>query len=256
MRSFLATLFLSLLCPTATPAADRLVVFAAASLRNAFTDIATRFENDTGTRVILNFAGSQNLAAQLLHGASADVFASADEQHMKSLVDAGLVDSKQTRAFARNSLAAIWTRKRTPPGGLSDLAASGVKLVVADPAVPAGHYTRQLLDRMERDPAFGPEFRRGFEHNVVSLENNVRMVLAKVALGEADGGIVYNSDLSSDEGVRVVAMPIPETLQITASYPIAPLRRSNLPDLAAAFIEAVFSEAGRKVLARDGFLVD
>lgn len=235
------------------PVEDVLTVFAAASLNDAFGAMGQAFEAEVpGVRVVFNFAGSQQLAQQLAQGAPGDVFASADERQMAAVVESGRIEAEAPATFAHNRLAAV-----AAPGNaagvrdLADLARPGVRLVLADEAVPAGQYALIFLDRAAQKDALGPAFQEEVLANVVSYEQNVRTVLTKVALGEADAGIVYASDAAAAE-VEVVT--IPERLNPEASYPIAPLQDAERPALAGAFVDFVLSEEGQGILAEYGFL--
>lgn len=235
------------------PGDGALTVFAAASLNDAFGAMGQAFEMERpGARVVFNFAGSQQLAQQLAQGAPGDVFASADERQMAAVVESGRIEAGAPATFAHNRLVAV-----VAPGnaaGVRDLAAlarPGVRLVLADEAVPAGQYALTFLERASEDDALGPPFREGVLSNVASYEQNVRTVLTKVALGEADAGIVYASDAAAAE-VEVVT--IPERLNPVARYPIAPLQDAERPALAGAFVDFVLSEEGQGILAEHGFL--
>lgn len=226
-------------------APKELVVFAAASLRDAFTALGPDFERaHPGARVTFNFAGTQRLRAQLEHGAPADVFASADPQHMDALLRAGRVE--RPVFFAQNE-PVIVVAEGAPRRDLGELP-SASRLVVGTPEVPIGRYTGLILDRAAL--RFGSDFRVRVEARVVSRELNVRQVLAKVSLGEADAGIVYRTDVRR-ERVRIV--DIPAELNVVARYPIAALRAAPHPELARAWIAWVRSDAGQATLARFGF---
>src|SRR5205085_11262248 len=157
---------------------------------------STRQQRHPGTAVRLVFAGSQQLAAQIDQGAAADVFASADERWMTSVKDHGHVAGEPVR-FVRNRLVVI-VPKMNPARihRIQDLTRRGVKLVIGADTVPVGRYSRTMLRNLERDPAFGPEFASRTLRNVVSEEENVKSVVGKVQLGEADAGIVYRSDVT------------------------------------------------------------
>lgn len=217
-----------------------IVVLAAASLTDAFTVLAERFEAvQPGTRVTLGFGGSQQLARQILDGAPADVFASADEVQMRALVDAGRIDGGP-RAFASNHLViAVAPGNPRDVVGLADLARPELTVVLAAPEVPAGRYAREALERA------------GVAIRPSSLETDVRGVLAKVTLDEADAGIVYVSDVTGREDVTGVA--VDATADVPATYPIAVLDDAPDPASAAAFVDLVLSELGRRVLADAGF---
>ena len=216
-------------------------VFAAASLTAAFTALGQSFESSQkGVRVRFNFAGSSTLVRQIQQGASADVFASADAVNMRKLVDAGAVEAPAV--FARNKLA-IAVQKGNPKGirRLDDLAGKDVKVVLAAEEVPAGKYARQVLDRA------------GVTVQPVSLEDNVKAVVTKVSLGEADAGIVYVTDVTSGGG-KVEGVDIPKDQNVVATYPIATVKASKVKDPAQAFVDLVRSAEGQQVLNRYGFL--
>jgi len=243
--------------PPAAHAARRaeLRVLAAASLAGAFGDLARAYERVHPDVIVrLQLAGSQQLAAQLDQGAPGDVFAAADERWMTHARAAGLVTGKPVE-FARNRLVAIVPR--TNPArlfGLHDLARHGIRFVTAADAVPVGHYTRVALANLSRDPAFGADFASRVLANVVSEEENVRSIVGRVQLGEADAGIVYRSDVTPSVAHYVTVYDIPEPANVVASYPIAMLRRATRPDDAQAFVALVRSTYGRAVLAKWGFL--
>lgn len=234
----------------------RLYVFAAASLSESFKEIGQAFEaQHPGLSVVFNFAGSQQLAQQIIQGAPADVFASANWAQMQVVLEAGLITPGEERAFAGNRLVVIVPRHN--PGGittLEDLAKSAHLLVLAAKEVPAGQYSLDFLERASQDPAFGVAYKEGVLANVVSYEESVRVVLSKVALGEADAGIVYTSDVFGANASKITPIDIPDALNVIASYPIAPVASSANPDLARAFVASVLSETGQSILAKYGYL--
>ncbi len=201
----------------------------------------------------LNFAGSQTLSAQITQGALADVFASANHAEMDKLVADGLVAQDAPLDFVTNSLVVILPPDN-PAGlkSLQDLARPRLKLVLADPTVPAGKYALQALDKMAADPSFGADFKTSLLSNVVSQEIDVEVVLAKVSLGEADAGIVYISDSVASSDLKTIA--IPANLNVVAAYPIAALVNSPEPDLASAFVAYVRSPESQAILMKWGFL--
>jgi molybdate transport system substrate-binding protein len=218
---------------------DELRVFAAASLTGAFTDMGKQFTAaNGGTRVRFSFAGSQALATQLRQAAPADVFASADLANMAKVRD--LVGTP--RNFASNLLQIV-VERGNPKGvkGLADLGARDLKLVLAAEEVPAGKYARQVLDRA------------GVEVAPVSEEDNVKAVVTKVALGEADAGIVYVTDVAAG-GDPVEGVPIPRDQNVLATYPVATVKASRNADKARQFVDLVLSDQGQQVLQRYGFL--
>lgn len=233
------------------PVTGPIVVSAASSLTEAFEELAAEFERlHPGVRVELNLGGSSTLATQVLNGAPVDVFASADSLQMTRVADAGLV-SAVPRVFAANVLVAI-----TPAGSsltdLADLAAPGVRLVLAGPEVPAGHYAREWLGALE--PIFGVGFAAKVLANLVSEETNVRQVAAKVELGEADAAIVYATDARVLAGVRVLStagLPEMRTEYLLAALATADAARSAL---AEEFVALVLSPQGEAALTARGFV--
>ena len=243
---------------SAGPASQRssdLQIFAAASLTDAFKEIARQLEAQRpGLVVRLNSAGSQQLAMQLEQGARADVFASADERWMSYAMERGLVSGEIT-VFARNRLVVI-VPKTNPARirGLQDLARGGLKLVLGADAVPVGRYSRIVLRNLACDPAFGSDFATLTLRNVVSEEENVKSVVGKVQLGEADAGIAYRSDVTPAVARLVRVIEIPNSANIVAEYPIAVVKDAQHPDAAKAFVEFVLSAQGQAILARRGLM--
>ncbi len=257
----LAGCAVQLITPTrdaATPAAQQenreLVIFAASSLTDALDALTAAFVAQTpGVTVVTNYAGSSSLAAQLLEGAPADLFAPANLDQMETVAAAGLLAS-EPRLFTGNRLTVIVPADN--PAAVSswrDLARPDVRLVLAIPGVPVRAYTDELLAALREDPAFGPTFVDAVYANVVSEEANVRQVAAKIALGEADAGLVYASDVTSQLSEAVAELALPDGYSITAAYPLALLTAAREPEAAAAFIDFVLSEAGQSILQQWGF---
>jgi molybdate transport system substrate-binding protein len=213
-------------------------VFAAASLTAAFDELGQRFTAANGTKVTFNYAGSQALGNQLRQAAPADVFASADVPNMEKVED--LVGRPQV--FASNLLQIV-VEKGNPKGieGLADLAGGDLKVVLAAEEVPAGKYARQVLDRA------------GVSVQPVSLEDNVKAVVTKVSLGEADAGIVYVTDVGAG-GDRIEGVDIPTEANVVATYPIATVKAGGNQRQARAFVNLVLSDQGQRVLGQHGFL--
>ena len=232
-----------------------ITVFAAASLTGAFTEMGEAFKQDQpGASLTFNFAGSQELRAQLEQGARAEIFASADQAQMNLALKADLIDG-QPAVFAQNRLAIIIPKANEAGiGALEDLAKPDLKLVIASPEVPVGGYSRQLLVSASDDPDFGPDYDVRVLTNVVSEESNVKQVVAKVQLDEADGGIVYESDVTPSVAEAVSVIAIPAGLNQVASYPIAVTTEASSADLAERFIAFVLGEDGQAILAGHGFI--
>ena len=249
ISSMILTLMLLSACASESPqpAPVPLTIFAAASLTESFSEIATAFESaHPGVDVTLNFAGSNTLRAQIEQGADADVFASADTKEMDMLVTSGLVAKGTPQIFLTNRLVII--TPATNPSKIStanDLTHAGLKLVLAAKEVPVGNYTRQMLGNV------GEDFKKQVLTNVVSNENNVKQVLAKVQLGEADAGIVYASDAIAAPELPVIE--VPSEWNVLAQYPIAILNDASQPDLATEFIDFVLSSEGEAILQKWGF---
>jgi len=232
-----------------------LTVFAAASLTEPFSRLGRSFEAaHPGTTVRFNFTGSQQLVLQIQEGAEADVFASADERWMQTAKDSGLVEGEPV-LFARNELVVI-VPVANPAGikRLQDLSHSGVKLVIAAEAVPVGHYTREMLAKLSSQPGFGSKYGQQVLANVASYEENVKGVVAKVQLGEADAGVVYRSDATGSVASQLTTLEIPEASNVIASYPIAVVRGADSPELAKAFVDLVESATGQESLKKAGFI--
>jgi molybdate transport system substrate-binding protein len=233
-----------------------LTVFAAASLTESFGEIGTAFEAvHPGVKVVFNFAGSQQLAQQLAQGAPADVFASANPDQMAVAVQQGRIAPGSPQTFVENRLVVIVPRDN--PAGitdLQDLAKSGLRIVLAAQEVPVGQYSLDFLVKATQAGAFGTGYRVAVLKNVVSYEDNVKAVLSKVILGEADAGIVYTSDLSGDNATRVIQIDIPDAYNVIATYPIAAVIDSPNSAIAADFIDFVLSKDGQSRLAKYGFI--
>lgn len=239
-------------CATVPESPASLTVFAASSLTDAFAEIGAAYEGEHPTvDVNFSFGGSQTLRTQIEAGAPSDVFAAANEKEMDALVAGGMVKPEEVHAFLSNKLVVILPVAN--PAGLEqlkDLSRPGLKLVLAAQEVPVGNYARQSLQKM--NSSFGADFSTGVLANVVSNEDNVKQVVAKVQLGEADGGIVYTSDAQAAPNLRT--MEIPAALNVIASYPIAPLAHSSHPAEAASFVEFVLSAQGQAILSKWGFV--
>ena len=230
-----------------------LTVFAAASLTDAFEQVAADLEPaNPGLAITYNFGGSQTLVTQLAAGAAADVFAAANTAQMQTAIDHDTISGEPV-TFIRNRLVIV-----TPvdnPAGIDspdDLGTPDLLLVLAQTEVPVGRYSREAICAMGADTAtYGDDFVGRVAANIVSEEEDVRDVLAKVQLGEADAGIVYVSDagIASDQVRRI---EIPDAVNIVADYPIAAVTDGNQA-LADAFIAYMLGPDGQATLAEFGF---
>jgi molybdate transport system substrate-binding protein len=218
-----------------------LTVFAAASLTDVFTDLGAALEDrQPGLEVRFNFAGSSALATQIVQGAPADVFASADETQMSVVTDAGLA-ADEPAVFASNVLE-IAVPAGNPGGvtGLADFAREDLTLAVCAPDVPCGAAAEQVFAAA------------GVTAVPDTQEEDVRAALTKVELGEVDAALVYASDVAS-AGESVEGVAFPEAEQAVNDYPISRLADAANPDAARAFVDLVLSPAGRRALIDAGF---
>ena len=233
-----------------------LSIFAASSLTDAFTAVEAAFEAaNPDVDVVSSFSGSQVLRLQIEQGARAHVFASANEDHARSLAASGLAAPPELLAY--NHLVVIVPPDN--PAGIETLAdlASASRLVVASRTVPLGRYTHGMLERAGApESRYGPEFLQDVRGAIVSEENNARLVRAKVELGEADAAIVYRTDAISSDRVRAIGLP--DRLNFPARYAVTPLLDENGEVDAAAerFVRFLRSEEGRALLREYGFVTE
>jgi molybdate transport system substrate-binding protein len=231
-----AAVFAVVAVPARARPQAQVTVFAASSLADVFPAI------DGSQRY--SFGGSNALATQIANGAPADVFASANTTIPAQLFAKGLVEKPVS--FTRNTLVIVVPRSN--PAGIHtvyDLAKQGVKIDVASPAVPVGSYTLQILRNMNLTAKVTP--------NVVSQETDVREVLAKVALGQADAGFVYSTDAQTVPG-RVSVIKLPAWAQPKITYAMAVVAGSANRSAAQAFVKKVLGKAGQAQLRKYGFL--
>lgn len=230
-----------------------LTVFAAASLTEPFNEIGKRLEATyPGLKIIYNFGGSPTLRTQLEQGAQADVFVSADAVQMELATRSGVVQG-ETPIFVKNRLIVIVPRDN--PGKVTsfrDLARPGLKLDLAARTVPVGHYSRQAL--RQASAAYGADFESRALRNVVSEEENVKQVVAKVQLGEVDAGMVYVSDVTPKIRNDVLMIQIPDASNQIATYPIALTQSVQNRPAATAFISFVLSAEGQALLQAHNFI--
>ena len=244
-------------CTTAQQAPEQttLTVFTAASLTGAFTDIGKAYEAENGNvRIDLVFDGSQALRTQVEQGANPDIFVSASTKHMQALQDGGFMDDGTVAPFLGNSMALIVPADNLANvTGLADLAEPGTKIVIGTKDVPFGDYTRQVLDKMAADPAYGPAYRDAVMENVISEETAVSSVVPKLTLGEADAAFVYKSDVSKDDLEKVTRIEVPAEYNVMATYPLGILAESLHKTEAESFIAFVRGPDGSAILTEYGF---
>ena len=233
--------------------AGSLTVYAATSLTDAFEAVKAAYVDiQPDVEILLNFANSATLAAQIQAGAPADVFASANELQMRKVIESGSVDESAVEIFAHNRLVVIAPADNPAKiESMRDLAADGVLLVLAAPGTPIRAYADAMLEAHNRE--YGEGFSELVARNLASEESNVRQVVARVALGEADAGVVYQSDALGDVAEQLLVIEIDDAHNQIASYPIAPVNDAAAQALADAFIRFVRSEAAQSILAENGF---
>ena len=241
----------------ASPAAaqqDKITVYAAASLTEAFNAAGPAFTKKTGIDVTFNYGGSDTLATQIKQGAPADVFASANLTQMKVVADAGLV-AGTPKTFAKNRLVLIAPKgaamKFTSP---ADLAKPGAKVVLAAATVPVGGYARTTFGKLSRTTGYPADFPAAVEKNVVSNELDVKAVVTKISLGEGDAGVVYSTDVTPTVAPKLDVVAFPSAVAPDIEYPIAVLKNAPNPKGAQAFVDYIVSPEGQAFLKARGFI--
>jgi len=223
---------------------ETLLLFAAASLTESMGGVVDRFEERAPYRVTVNLAGSHTLATQILEGAPADLFASADRVQIDRVIDGGLCE--EAVPFATNRLVLLVPAGN--PAGIerwNDLRTSGIRVVLAGPHVPAGAYARVLLDRLG--------IRGAVEENVVSIEQTVKGVVGKVVLGEADAGVVFATDRTPSVARKTISIEAPDSAAVRAMYFVGVVKAAPNRPGADAFVRFLLSQDGRDILSRFGF---
>jgi molybdate transport system substrate-binding protein len=241
--------------PGASSQPVKLTVFAAASLKGAFTEIGTAYSKArSNVTITFNFAGSDALAQQITQGAPADIFASANTKQMDVVVKGQEITGSGVKTFAHNRLVLIYPSANPAQiQSLQDIGKPGVKVDLAAASVPVGQYALDFLGKASADPSFGASFKANVLKNVVSYETDVKSVLAKVALGEADAGIVYTTDATTEAG-KVGTVAIPDALNSIATYPIGVVKSSQQAAAAQDLLAYIVGADGQAVLAKYGFL--
>jgi molybdate transport system substrate-binding protein len=227
-----------------------LTIFAAASLTGVVGDLDKAFETaHPGVTVTPSFGSSGTLETQIKEGASADLFLPASAKNMDNLVKAKKIDNESVTPYATNKLALI-VPADNPAGitGLADLAKPGVKIVSETAEVPVRKYTEDMLNKTVNDTAYGQAFVDAFKKNVVSEETDVAGATTKIAMGEADAGITYYSDVTKDLGEKIKIIEIPAKLNVVASYKAGVLTESKQKDLAKEYIALLTSDDGKTAL--------
>jgi molybdate transport system substrate-binding protein len=238
--------------PPATAGVE-LTVFGAASLKDALEAAATAYEaRNPGTTLAISTDSSAALATQIEQGAPADVFLSADATNPEQLVDGGLADGEAV-AFAGNALAVIVPTDN--PAGIAspaDLARPGVRVVAAGEEVPITGYATELVENLAREPGYPADFGAAYAANIVTREDNVKAVVAKIELGEGDAGVVYVTDAAASDAVSIV--DVPTTADVAATYAGVVVKATRQPDAARAFLAWLAGPDGQAILSEFGFL--
>ncbi len=232
-----------------------LTVFTAASLTGAFSEIGQMYKNETNISAVFNFDGSQVLRTQIENGAYADIFVSANTKQMNALKNEGLMNNSSISVFTKNKLSLIVPSDNPAKiHNLTDLTKPGVKIVIGTKDVPVGDYALQIINKLGNDSAYGPDYKKKVMANIISQETNVNYVVTKIALGEADVGFAYVSDITEDLATKVDKVEIPDKYNIVAQYPIGILKQSKYPADAEEFIKLVKSDKGVAILNKYGFM--
>ncbi len=228
-----------------------LTVYCGAGLTGALSEIGEIYENSSNMSVKFNFDGVPALRAQIEQGAYADVLVSANLKHMNALKSEGFIENQSVVIFVQNKVAII-----VPNGnpanimGLKDLAVPGVKILMGTKELPAGDYAQQVLGKLAADPEYGPAFKESVLANVVSQETTVNRVVSKVALGEADAGFAFISDVSPQMVGKVTKILIPDKYNVIGDFPVGVLSQSKHIEESQAFIDLIMSREGQAILEK------
>lgn len=234
--------------------ASEIVVFAAASLTESMTELAETFESQEGNRVkvVLNFAGSQNLKTSIESGTKADIFASASIKYMDELKNKGFVEDY--RVFLKNRLVIIKNlNSKYSIKELKDLSADGLKLAVGDKSVPVGSYWEKAFEKAFKDGIINGEEKAGIENNVKTREVNVKHIVSKVLLNEVDAGIVYKTDVTVANSGKIEEISVPLFDNFEAGYPVAILKGSERRSDVKKFYNYILCDKGKEVFKKYRF---
>ena len=247
-----AALLVSLPSAGSAQAQRTIVVYAGASLTEAFNAVGSAFTKKSGIVVRFDYAGADALATQIKAGAPADVFASANQLQMNVVADAGLL-AAPAKVFAKNRLVLIAPKADDGPvKGLADLAKPGVRVVLEASTVPDGMYTRKAFAMLSGRGDYPSTFPSAVERNVISNELDVKAVVTKIVLGEGDAGVVFATDLTPNVSGKLRSFPFPVAPDI--EYPIAALQNATDPQDARAFVAYLLSPEGQSIMRSHGFL--
>jgi molybdate transport system substrate-binding protein len=235
------------------PVAIDLTIYGAASLKGALAKAKTAYEAAVpGTTLTISTDASSALATKIEQGDPDDVFLSADTKNPQKLVDAGLTAGAAVN-FAGNTLTVIIPADN--PAGITtpaDLARAGVKIIAAGDEVPITKYASQLIGNLAKEPGYPADFAAAYASNVVSKEDNVKAIVAKIELGEGDVGIVYVTDAAAS--TKVATLGVPESANVLATYAGVVVKESPNAAAAQAFLAWFAAPDGQAILASFGFL--
>ena len=234
---------------------EELIVFCGAGFTGAMSEIGEIYENISGRRVRFNFDGLPALRVQIEEGAYADLLISPDQRYMDPLVEEGFIEKDTVEVFAGN-LVAVVVPANNPANitTIRDLAAPGTKIVMGIKELPIGDHALQVLDNLAEDPEYGPAFKEAVLANVVSLETRVTGIVSKVALGEADAGFAFMSDVTPQMKEKIRKIPLPEGYNVRGDSSIAVLSQSDNSEAAEAFLDLLMSNDAQAILDEYGFI--
>jgi len=249
-----AAIFLILAISAAIPCAEareqkEIIVFCGAGLTGAFNEIGQLYQNASGISVKFNFDGVPALRAQIEQGAYADVLVTSNLKHMNGLQAEGYINNSTVKIFAENKIAVVVPIDNPANiSHLADLARPGIMILIGTKDLPAGDYARTVLEKLANDSEYGPDYRDKVMANIVSEETTVNRIVSKVALGEADAGFAFISDVSPEMVGKITKISIPERYNVKGYFPIGALAQSSHPVEVQNFIDLVMSPEGQKVL--------
>ena len=232
---------------------QEIVIFAASSLTDVFQEIGEVFQEDYPEfTVLFNFSGSSTLRMQLDFGAQADLFASANSYQIALALENNTVIGNPEQ-FATNELILVSAKSNTRVNSLHDLKKQGVKIILGSSLVPIGVYTNEVLDNLTADPFFGADYREKVEDNIVSFEPNVRIILSKVLLKQADAAFVYSTDINHTNTEKLKIITIPLEYNVSVGYFILGTADSLNSSGASKFIQFLESDQGIDIFKEYGF---
>ena len=238
--------------PSTGPDRVELTIFGAASLKGALEAATTAYQTTVpGSTITVSTDSSSTLATQIEQGAPADVFLSADTTQPERLVEGGFASGEPV-PFATNKLSIIVPSD--DPGDLrtpADLARPGVRIIAAGEEVPITRYAKQVVDNLAKQPGYPADFAAAYDANVVSREDNVKAIVAKIELGEGDAGIVYVTDAVASKAVK--AIDVPEAANVPTTYAGVVVKASSNQAAATAFLDWCAGPEGQAILASFGF---